>query len=936
MMPVAFLVLFILTDGVSSKKVCGYQDILDHLNLTTDNSLFKLTRPVLDHTHPTFVELNIILYAILGVIEKTQTFIPFIWASITWNNEHISWDPAQFCGITQVSVPIDLLWKPDLFIYEMIQKDESVKNPYMYMLWNGKITSEQAIKAISTCQMDIHKFPFDKQSCNISIGSAVHCADELRFLPSFNSSRATQFSREVMKTQGDWEFLQLSISSTNFTLHNKHWEQLIYTFTIKRRPLLHVLNFLLPILFFLSLDLASFFISDHRGEKLGFKVTVLLAISVLLLILNEILPSMSNKTPLIATYCIVIFALMLLNLLVTILVMYLMEKDSQNMLKLKDESEDKQEKVHIPNCNTGDKRQICCSHVCKVPDCEKQHELLPVDEEVMDTVHSRESRVLLLILEELKELRTTLNLHLSCREEGGKLTQWATRINNAFFIFYAATVSLFLCFIFREWTVCSDSATTVRGLTSSVEIPTVFAGMILFLCLLFLTDAACAQENCSYQDVLKYLNLSMNNELFVMTRPVKNYKEPTYVSLELLLYAILDVVEKDQKFIPYVWTVTRWHNDYISWDPNQFCGIDNISVPTEILWKPDLTIEEMTEKDKAPPSPYLTINDKGDVEVQNDQVLVSTCRMHTYNFPFDIQSCNLSFKSVIHTVKDIRLQPSDNSSEATEWSREVMRTQYEWLFINMNVTTNNASDPLGQDIVVYTITMKRRSVLYIVNFLLPVLFFLCLDLASFLISDHGGEKLSFKVTVLLAVTVLQLILNEILPSSSNSIPLIAVYCIGIFALMMLSLFETIFVMYLMEKDSASDGNEAEGDQRATESGNNQGKANFYSCHRELQKWIPSACVCAVSAAETPCEPLPVAEEDNRAKLMEECQALEKLSGELKAIEKTLALLLNNRKEEEKPGYWTRVAKRFNKVFFIGYVTVVSMFLVFIFLKWNIV
>lgn len=68
--------------------------------------------------------------------------------------------------------------------------------------------------------------------------------------------------------------------------------------------------------------------------------------------------------------------------------------------------------------------------------------------------------------------------------------------------------------------------------------------------------------------------------------------------------------------------------------------------------------------------------------------------------------------------------------------------------------------------------MKRRPILYIVNFLLPVLFFLCLDLSSFLISDRGGEKLSFKVTVLLAVTVLQLILNEILPSSTNWIPLI--------------------------------------------------------------------------------------------------------------------------------------------------------------------
>lgn len=145
---------------------------------------------------------------------------------------------------------------------------------------------------------------------------------------------------------------------------------------MKRRPLLHVINFLLPILFFLTLDLASFFIADHRGEKLGFKVTVLLAISVLLLILNDILPAMSNKTPLIgtdsrllmnhsqenqtpkpkvyidcffrpATYCIVIFALMLLSLLETILVTHLMDKDSacQEKLWLRDGCKDTEEKI---------------------------------------------------------------------------------------------------------------------------------------------------------------------------------------------------------------------------------------------------------------------------------------------------------------------------------------------------------------------------------------------------------------------------------------------------------------------------------------------------------------------------------------------------------------------------------------------------------------
>ncbi|KAE8284220.1 5-hydroxytryptamine receptor 3A [Larimichthys crocea] len=418
--------------------MCTYQDVLDYLNLTADNSVFKLTRPVLNYTHPTIVELDILLYAILAV---------------RWNDERISWDPSQFCGITRISIPREMLWRPDLFIYEMIQKDESPQNLYMSVTYNGMVISEEDIKVVSTCKMDVHKFPFDTQRCNISIGSAIHSVDEIRVLPFSNSSRATQFSREVMKTQGEWEFLQLTVDTANFTFHDREWEQLVYTFTVKRRPLLHVINFLLPILFFLSLDLASYFIADHRGEKLGFKVTVLLAISVLLLILNDILPSMSNKTPLVATYCIVIFALMLLSLLETILVTYLMEQDdaSQEKLRLRDNCEDKQEKVQVYDCNTEEKRQTCCSCICKASDDEKQHEMLPAAQEVENSLQSGESHVLLLILKEMKDLQKTLNLHLGFKKEEGKASQWATRINRAFFIFYVTTVSLFIPLIFMEW-----------------------------------------------------------------------------------------------------------------------------------------------------------------------------------------------------------------------------------------------------------------------------------------------------------------------------------------------------------------------------------------------------------------------------------------------------------------------------------------------------
>ncbi len=63
------------------------------------------------------------------------------------------------------------------------------------------------------------------------------------------------------------------------------------------------------------------------------------------------------------------------------------------------------------------------------------------------------------------------------------------------------------------------------------------------MCLdVFAVDEVYPDHNCSYQDVLNHLNLTKNNEMFYMTRPVRNYKRPTRVHLEVLLYAILDVV----------------------------------------------------------------------------------------------------------------------------------------------------------------------------------------------------------------------------------------------------------------------------------------------------------------------------------------------------------------------------------------------------------
>ena len=51
-----------------------------------------------------------------------------------------------------------------------------------------------------------------------------------------------------------------------------------------------------------------------------------------------------------------------------------------------------------------------------------------------------------------------------------------------------------------------------------------------------------AERTCSYSDVLNHLKLTHSSDLYTMSRPVKDHKMKTDIYLEMVLYAILDVV----------------------------------------------------------------------------------------------------------------------------------------------------------------------------------------------------------------------------------------------------------------------------------------------------------------------------------------------------------------------------------------------------------
>uniref|UniRef100_A0A671Q7J6 5-hydroxytryptamine receptor 3A-like n=1 Tax=Sinocyclocheilus anshuiensis TaxID=1608454 RepID=A0A671Q7J6_9TELE len=76
------------------------------------------------------------------------------------------------------------------------------------------------------------------------------------------------------------------------------------------------------------IDIMSFYLPPHSVDRSSFKMTLILGYTVFLLIMNDLLPSTANGTPLIGIYFSVCLALMTISLLETVLITCVLHHNS--------------------------------------------------------------------------------------------------------------------------------------------------------------------------------------------------------------------------------------------------------------------------------------------------------------------------------------------------------------------------------------------------------------------------------------------------------------------------------------------------------------------------------------------------------------------------------------------------------------------------------
>merc|ERR1719495_784034 len=276
-------------------------------------------RPVYNASHPVVVRVGITLTQIFDMDEKNQVLTTNIWLDQEWNDQLLTWSPADFDGIEKMLVPCDKLWLPDIVLYNSA---DDYSQTYFRSLASidhtGDVFWPPPTKFRSTCPVDVKYFPFDDQTCNLKLSSWMYDGTKLNVM-----NRTTNIDLENYVPNGEWELLEARLTRTEqyYPCCVEPYPSMTVTIRIRRKTLYYMYNIVFPCMMMSSLTVLVFCLPPDSGEKIALGVTVILAFSVFMLAIAEKMPETSESIPLIGIYLTFVMAMTTVSVIMTVIVL---------------------------------------------------------------------------------------------------------------------------------------------------------------------------------------------------------------------------------------------------------------------------------------------------------------------------------------------------------------------------------------------------------------------------------------------------------------------------------------------------------------------------------------------------------------------------------------------------------------------------------------
>lgn len=264
----------------------------------------KGARPITHPSHEIEVTFGFELKQVISVDEHEEAIISKLWVKQSWVNALLEWNPDDWRGINETLVDANLLWVPDVVLYNNADNafngGTEKYNSRVKLYPNGTNIWQAPAVFKSTCDISVKYFPFDQQTCLLTFGSWAFKRTKLRL----NAQKEGIITSEYV-VSSEWDLFRTSKEMNKGHYKNSDYDVITYEIVLTRRPLYYVFNVLFPCFILVITILFSFFLPPESGERISLIMTLLLTFSVFLHTINETLPPSSDNIPMLGIFCII-------------------------------------------------------------------------------------------------------------------------------------------------------------------------------------------------------------------------------------------------------------------------------------------------------------------------------------------------------------------------------------------------------------------------------------------------------------------------------------------------------------------------------------------------------------------------------------------------------------------------------------------------------
>ncbi|XP_062582504.1 acetylcholine receptor subunit alpha-like [Saccostrea cucullata] len=310
-------------------------NITDIENLYSDLILYSPTPELLKNIRPsekTVVTGSLRLLSISGLDEISGTLSVIVTLTLTWRDKRLRWVPSMYGNLKSMEIPQDKVWTPSIMMRYPVKKVKKLgmEDNIVTISRNGTVALHIGDYLETACSFDVTHFPFDHQSCDITLLPWIYSRDAVDFRQKRDDIDLGVFSKsgmwEIKSTEASVEYILIS--------DNTECAVLKYTIELERRSSYFVLTIFVPVIMLLLLNSIVFLLPSESGERVGYAITCLLALAVFLTLTDDVLPRTSKPLSVLSCFLMLLVLTSAVICLTTIISVWLHHKDDKSHMPL--------------------------------------------------------------------------------------------------------------------------------------------------------------------------------------------------------------------------------------------------------------------------------------------------------------------------------------------------------------------------------------------------------------------------------------------------------------------------------------------------------------------------------------------------------------------------------------------------------------------------